>query len=118
MNRAAVETDDVDALEMSAIAATHTATSKPKRSFRRRYSIARGNACQAAGIVTGSATLAAATQLRNSSISTAPMLAGFTTGDSRSARRPTNLTSCRPDAGRFSLLCHLLGFGRSSEPTL
>jgi hypothetical protein len=64
---------------MSAITATHTPTTTPKRSFRRRYSVARGNAYQAWGVFSGSALLALATQLRNSPVSTAFMIAGFVT---------------------------------------
>ena len=51
---------------MSAITATHTPTTTPKRSFRRRYSVARGNAYQAWGVFSGSALLALATQLHSS----------------------------------------------------
>ena len=64
---------------MSAITATHTPTTTPKRSFRRRYSVARGNAYQAWGVFSGSALLALATQLRTSPVSTAVMIAGFVT---------------------------------------
>jgi len=57
---------------MSAITATHTpTTTTPKRSFRRRYSVARGNAYQAWGVFSGSTLLALATQLRNGPVSTA-----------------------------------------------
>jgi hypothetical protein len=65
--------------QMSAITATHTPTTTPKRSFRRCYSVAHGNAYQAWGVFSGSALLALATQLRNSPVSTAFMIAGFVT---------------------------------------
>ena len=64
---------------MSAITATHTPTTTPRRSFRRRYSVARGNAYQAWGVFSGSALLALATQLHTSPGSTAVMIAGFVT---------------------------------------
>jgi hypothetical protein len=64
---------------MSAITATHTPTTTPKRSFRRRYSVARGNAYQAWGVFSGSALLALATQLHTTPVSTAVMIAGFVT---------------------------------------
>ncbi|MGZ4233026.1 MAG: hypothetical protein ACXVVQ_16540 [Solirubrobacteraceae bacterium] len=64
---------------MSAITATHTLTTTPKRSFRRRYSVARGNAYQTWGIFSGSALLALATQLHSSPVSTPVMIAGFVT---------------------------------------
>jgi hypothetical protein len=64
---------------MSAITATHTPTTTPKRSFRRRYSVTRGNAYQAWGVLSGSALLALANQLRTSPVSTAVMIAGFVT---------------------------------------
>ena len=63
---------------MTAIAATHTPTTTPKRSFRRRYSVARGNAYQAWGILSGSALLALATQVQTGAVSTTLMIAGFT----------------------------------------
>ncbi|MGZ4218100.1 MAG: hypothetical protein ACXVS6_23945 [Solirubrobacteraceae bacterium] len=63
---------------MSAITAPNL-IAKPKRSFRRRYTVARGNAYQAAGIAAGAGLLAAAAQLRANSIATGLMLAGFTT---------------------------------------
>lgn len=64
---------------MSAITATHTPTTTPKRSFRRRYTVARGTAYQAWGMISGSALLALAAQLNTSAVSTAVMIAGFVT---------------------------------------
>jgi hypothetical protein len=64
---------------MSAITATHTPTTTPNRSFRRRYSATRGNAYQAWGVLSGSALLALATQLHSNPVSTAVMIAGFVT---------------------------------------
>ena len=58
---------------------TQTPAISRKRSFRRRYSVARGNAYQAWGVFSGSALLALATQLHTSAVSTAVMIAGFGT---------------------------------------
>lgn len=65
---------------MSATAiAQPQSTTTATRSFRRRYSVARGNAYQASGILSGATLLAIATQLHTSAISTALMIAGFVT---------------------------------------
>lgn len=62
---------------MSAITAQNL-IAKPKRSFRRRYTVARGNAYQAAGIAAGAGLLATAAQLTASPLATGLMIAGFT----------------------------------------
>jgi hypothetical protein len=66
---------------MSATTITQQQTEKitPKRSFRRRYSVARGTAYQAWGVLSGSALLALATQLHAGAAATAVMIAGFVT---------------------------------------
>ena len=64
---------------MSATTITQPATVAPKRSFRRRYSVARGTAYQVWGVFSGSALLALATQLHSSAVATALMIAGFVT---------------------------------------
>lgn len=65
---------------MSATTITQIPTTiGPKRSFRRRCSVARGNAYQAWGVSSGSALLALATQLQTSAVSTAVMITGFVT---------------------------------------
>lgn len=65
-------------MSATTITQPHT-TITAKRSFRRRYSVARGNAYQAWGVFSGSALLALATQLHTSAVSTALMIAGFVT---------------------------------------
>ena len=65
---------------MSATTITaQTATTAAKRSFRRRYSVARGNTLQATGIFAGSTMLAGAAALHTNAFSTVLMLAGFLT---------------------------------------
>jgi len=64
---------------MSATTLKHLTVTEPKRSFRRRYSVARGTAYQVWGLLSGSALLAIATQLHAGAVSTAIMLAGFVT---------------------------------------
>lgn len=66
-------------MSATTIAQPATSTTAAKRSFRRRYSVARGNAYQAWGIFSGATLLAIATQLHTSAISTALMIAGFIT---------------------------------------
>ena len=64
---------------MSATTISQPTITGPKRSFRRRYSVARGTAYQVWGVISGSALLALATQLHTTAVSTALMLAGFVT---------------------------------------
>ncbi|MBV9945134.1 MAG: hypothetical protein JO262_23625 [Solirubrobacterales bacterium] len=46
---------------MSATTITQTTTTSPRRSFRRRYSVAQGTAYQVWGVISGSVLLALAT---------------------------------------------------------
>jgi hypothetical protein len=62
---------------MSATTITQTPTTSPKRSFRRRYTVAQGTAYQVWGVISGSAPLALATQLKTGAGATALMIAGF-----------------------------------------
>ena len=64
---------------MSATTITQTATTSPKRSFRRRYTVAQGTAYQVWGLISGSALLALATQLKTGAGATALMIVGFVT---------------------------------------
>ena len=65
---------------MSATTITETTTTTiPKRSFRRRYTVAQGTAYQVWGLISGSALLALATQLKTGAGATALMVAGFIT---------------------------------------
>ena len=62
---------------MSATTITQTITTSPKRSFRRRYTVAQGTAYQVWGLIGGSMLLALATQLKTGA--GALMIAGFVT---------------------------------------
>jgi hypothetical protein len=64
---------------MSATTISQTPTTSPKRSFRRRYTVAQGTAYQTWGLISGSALLALATQLKTGPGATALMIAGFVT---------------------------------------
>ena len=66
----------MSATTITTLSSTPTAT--PKRSFKRRYTVAQGNAIQATGLLGGSALLAAAAALNGSAfLRTAIVLAGF-----------------------------------------
>ena len=64
---------------MSATTITQTTTTSPKRSFRRRYTVAQGTAYQVWGLISGAALLALATQLKTGAGATAVMIVGFVT---------------------------------------
>jgi hypothetical protein len=64
---------------MSATTITQTTTTGPKRSLRRRYTVAQGTAYQVWGLISGSALLALATQLKTGAGATALMIVGFVT---------------------------------------
>ena len=50
---------------------------KPKRTFRRRYSVVRGNAYQVWGLISGSALLAVAASLDRNAVATILMIVGL-----------------------------------------
>ena len=62
---------------MSATTIPQTTTPSPKRSFRRRYSVAHGTANQVLGMLAGSGMLVAATQVDGGSMATNLMIGGF-----------------------------------------
>ena len=64
-------------MSTSAVPSTVTTVSPPRRTFRRRYSVARGNWYQIWGLISGSGLLALAAALGHNVVATVLMLVGL-----------------------------------------